>query len=113
MAPSDLCNTEADSSWIGNVAMLGPPRRLNEPIAVSLEDLVPIDNFYRRVEAKLDLSFVRDWAREFFAEHGWPSMDRVVVLLQLVMLSEDIGASHPAPDGWGGGDLADVGLDLR
>jgi hypothetical protein len=29
--------------------MLGPPkpRRLDQPIAVSLEDLVPVDHFYR------------------------------------------------------------------
>ena len=33
--------------------MLGPakPRRLDEPIAVSLEDLVPADHFYRHLEA--------------------------------------------------------------
>jgi hypothetical protein len=33
--------------------MLGPakPRRLDESIAVSLEDLVPADNFYRHLEA--------------------------------------------------------------
>jgi hypothetical protein len=39
--------------------MLGPPkpRRLNDPIAVSLEELVPPSNFYRHLEAKLDLSF--------------------------------------------------------
>ena len=38
--------------------MLGPPkpRRLDQPIAVSLEDLIPRDNFYRHLEAKLDLS---------------------------------------------------------
>ncbi len=42
--------------------MLGPakPRRLDAPIAVSLEDLIPSDHFYRHLEAKLDLSFVRD-----------------------------------------------------
>ena len=42
--------------------MLGPPkpRHLDQPIAVSLEDLVPWDHFYRHVEAKLDLGFVRD-----------------------------------------------------
>ena len=41
--------------------MLGPPkpRRLDELIAVSLEDLVPRDHFYRHLEATLDLSFVR------------------------------------------------------
>lgn len=39
--------------------MLGPPkpRRLDEPIAVSLEDLVPTNRFYRHLEAKLDLVF--------------------------------------------------------
>jgi hypothetical protein len=46
--------------------MLGPskPRRLDAPIAVSLEDLVPPDNFSRHLERSLDLGFVRDWARE-------------------------------------------------
>jgi hypothetical protein len=36
--------------------MLGPakPRRLDHAIAVSPEDLVPADNFYRRLEAKVD-----------------------------------------------------------
>jgi hypothetical protein len=40
--------------------MLGPakPRRLDEPIAVSLNGLVPIHNFYRHLEAKLYLGFV-------------------------------------------------------
>jgi hypothetical protein len=42
--------------------MLGPakPRRISTPIAVSLEDLIPRDNFYRHLEDKLDLSFIRD-----------------------------------------------------
>ena len=46
--------------------MLGPetPPALDEPIAVSLEDLVPRDHFYRHLEAKLDLSFVREWVAE-------------------------------------------------
>jgi hypothetical protein len=50
--------------------MLGPakPRRLHEPIAVSLENLVPTNHFYRHLEAKLDLSFVREWARGRYAE---------------------------------------------
>ena len=73
--------------------MLGPlkPRRLDEPIAVSLENLVPYDNFYRHLEAKLDLSFVRDWTRELYAERGRPSTDPVVFFkLQLVMFFEGI-----------------------
>jgi hypothetical protein len=42
--------------------MLGPPkpRSLDQPVAVSLEDLVSWDHFYRHVEVKLDLGFVRD-----------------------------------------------------
>jgi hypothetical protein len=56
--------------------MLGPPkpRRLGEPIAMSLEDLVPPNHFYRHVEANLDLSFVRAWVHERYAERGRPSM---------------------------------------
>jgi transposase len=73
--------------------MLGPPkpRRLDAPIAVSLEDLVPADNFYRHLEATLDLRFVREWTRELYAERGRPSIDPVVFFkLQLVMFFEGI-----------------------
>src|SRR5215211_5372123 len=73
--------------------MLGPakPRRLDQPIAVSLEDLVPQDHFYRHFEATLDLSFVRDWTRELYAERGRPSIDPVVFFkLQLVLFFEGI-----------------------
>ena len=73
--------------------MLGPPkpRRLDQPIAVSLEQLVPANNFYRHLEAKLDLSFVREWAHELYADRGRPSIDPVVFFkLQLVMFFEGI-----------------------
>ena len=73
--------------------MLGSPkpRRLDAPIAASLEPLVPQNNFYRHLEAKLDLSFVRDWTRELYAERGRPSIDPVVFFkLQLVMFFEGI-----------------------
>ncbi len=73
--------------------MLGPakPRRLDQPIAVSLEDLVPADHFYRHLEAKLDLSFVRDWTRQCYADRGRPSIDPVVFFkLQFVMFFEGI-----------------------
>jgi transposase len=73
--------------------MLGPPkpRRLDQLIAVSLEDLVPRDHFYRHLEAKLDLSFVRGWTRERYAERGRPSIDPIVFFkLQLVMFFEGI-----------------------
>ena len=73
--------------------MLGPckPRRLDEPIAVSLEDLIPTDHFYRHLETKLDLSFVRKWVRELYAERGRPSIDPVVFFkLQLVLFFEGV-----------------------
>jgi transposase len=73
--------------------MLGPanPRRLDERIAVSLEDLVPADHFYRHLEAKLDLSFVREWVAELYAGRGRPSIDPVIYFkLQLIMFFEDI-----------------------
>src|SRR6476659_3387831 len=74
-------------------AMLGPPksRCLDQPIAVSLEELVPSGNFYRHLEAKLDLSFVRAWARELYAARGRPSIDPVVFSkLQLILFFEGI-----------------------
>ena len=73
--------------------MLGSakPRHVYEPIPVSLEDLVPHDHFYRHLEAKLDLIFVRDWTRKLYAERGRPSVDPVVLFnLQLAMFFEGI-----------------------
>ena len=44
----------------------------------NLEALLPADNFYRRLEEKLDLSFVRDLVRDCYEEKGRPSIDPVV-----------------------------------
>jgi transposase len=66
-------------------------RRLNDPVTISLEELVPADNFYHHLEATLDLSFVREWTRELYADRGRPSIDPVVFFkLQLVMFFEGI-----------------------
>jgi transposase len=73
--------------------MLGPPkpRRLDAPIAVSLDDLVPPDHFHRHLETKLGLGFVRAWARELSADRGRPGIDPVVFFkLQLIMFFEGI-----------------------
>ena len=73
--------------------MLGPPKLpcLDRPVAVSLEALVPPDNFYRHLDAKLDLGFVRELVRERYAEDGRPSIDPVVFFkLQLVMFFEGV-----------------------
>ena len=61
------------------------------PDDLSLEELVPQDNFYRRLEATLDPSFVRDLVRDCYASSGRPSVDPVVFFrLQLVMFFEGI-----------------------
>jgi len=61
------------------------------PTDLSLEELVPNNNFYRRLEVTLDLSFVRELVRDCYASLGRPSVDPVVFFrLQLVMFFEDI-----------------------
>lgn len=60
--------------------------------AVSLDHLVPQDNFYRQVEAKLDLAFVRDLVENCYSSRlGRPSIDPIVFFkLQLIMFFEGI-----------------------
>src|SRR6266567_8140200 len=60
-------------------------------IHVSLEELVPQDHFYRNLEQKLDLSFVREFVHETYAGGGRPSIDPVVFFkLPLGMFFEGI-----------------------
>jgi transposase len=72
--------------------MMGTKIRNFAPLPdLSLEELVPKDNFYRRLEATLDLSFVRDLVEDCYASSGRLSVDPVVFFcLQLVMFFEDI-----------------------
>ncbi len=73
--------------------MLGPEkvRALDRPILLSLEQLVPASNFYRHLDATLDLGFVRDWVKERYAANGRPSIDPVVFFkLQLLMFFEGL-----------------------
>src|SRR4029450_9599954 len=59
--------------------------------AVSLEDLVPADDFYRHLDRVLDLSFVRDLVRDTYAPVGRPSIDPVVFFrLQLILFFEGL-----------------------
>lgn len=56
---------------------------------VTLDDLVPADNFYRHVERTLDLHFVRALTSHTYAATGRPSIDPVVFFkLQLVLFFE-------------------------
>jgi transposase len=72
--------------------MLGQKEKQFTAQVVSLEQLVPPDNFYRQLEAKLDLSFVYDLVKGCYASsRGRPSIDPVVFFkLQLVMFFEGI-----------------------
>jgi transposase len=73
--------------------MLGPPklRVADQPVTVTLESLIPADQFYRHLDAKLDLTFVREWVQDCYAERGRPSIDPVVFFkLQLIMFFEGI-----------------------
>ena len=63
--------------------MMGTKIRSFAPLPrdVSLEELVPEDHFYRRLEATLDLSFVRELVGPLYANGGRPSVDPVRLLL--------------------------------
>jgi transposase len=72
--------------------MLAQKERDFQPCLASLEKLVPQDNFYRKVEAKLDLNFVRELVKDKYCWwNGRPSIDPVVFFkLQLIMFFEGI-----------------------
>jgi transposase len=74
--------------------MMGTKIRSFAPLPrdVSLEELVPDDHFYRRLEATLDLSFVRELVAPLYAKSGRPSLVDPVVFfkLQLVMFFENL-----------------------
>ena len=73
--------------------MMGTKTRSFSPLPrdVSLEDLVPKDHFYRRLEERINLSFVRELVLPLYANGGRHSIDPVVFFkLQLVLFFEDL-----------------------
>ena len=72
--------------------MMGIKERNFRPLPnLSLEELVPQDNFYRLLERTLDLSFVRELVNDCYAAGGRPSVDPVVFFkLQLVLFVEGL-----------------------
>ena len=72
--------------------MMGTKARCFTPVpAVSLDELVPADHFYRHLDRVLDLSFVRDLVQGRYASGGRPSVDPVVFFkLQLVLFFEGL-----------------------
>ena len=81
--------------------MLGQKeKRYKQHPTLCLEELVPQDNFYREVEAKLDLNFVRELVRgKYCWWNGRPSVDPVVFFkLQLIMFFEGIRSERQLMD---------------
>src|SRR5215204_2046778 len=76
----------------GRFPMLRAKARAFAPLCnLTVEDLVPADHFYRHLEARLDLAFVRPWVKALYAERGRPAIDPVVFFkLPLVMFFEGI-----------------------
>jgi transposase len=72
--------------------MLGhKAREFKQHQSISLEELVPDDNFYRQVEQTLDLRFVRELVAELYSNIGRASIDPVVFFkLQLIAFFEGI-----------------------
>ena len=73
--------------------MMGIKERTFRPLPdnVSLEELVPKDTFYRRLEATLDLSFVRELVEDRYAPSGRSSVDPVVFFkLEVVLFFEGL-----------------------
>jgi transposase len=73
--------------------MLGPAkvRRVDQPVLASLDALVPTHHFYRHLESKLDLTFVRHLVRSAYKDGGRPSIDPIIFFkLQMIMFFEGI-----------------------
>lgn len=76
--------------------MRGPPktRDLDRPALVSLENLIPADHCYRR----LDRGFVRAWVADNYTARGRPGIDpQVFCKLQSIMF---IGACARSAGAW-------------
>ncbi|MEZ4878197.1 MAG: hypothetical protein R2805_11685 [Flavobacterium sp.] len=47
-------------------------------VSVNLVDVVPADNFYRRVANELDLHFLRKATKKYYGKEGQESIDPIV-----------------------------------
>lgn len=72
--------------------MMGTKIRDFSPLPdLSLKELVPTGNLYRRLEERLDLSFVRELVEGLYAPSGRPSVDPAVFFKpELILFFEDL-----------------------
>ena len=54
-------------------------------ISVNLLDLVPADNFYRRLQSQLDLQFIYKATQKYYGKEGQESIDPVVFFKLLLV----------------------------
>lgn len=54
-------------------------------ISVNLLDLVPADNFYRRLQSQLDLQFIYKATQKYYGKEGQESIDPVVFFKLLLI----------------------------
>lgn len=66
---------------------------------ISLDDLVPRENFYRQLEACISLEFIREIVQDLYSNLGRPSIDPVVFFkLQLISFFEGIRSERQLLD---------------
>jgi hypothetical protein len=75
----NIASSRSRPNGRSKIMMMGIEQRHFSPLEnISLEELVPKDHFYRRLDAMLDLSFVRELVAErYAASSGRPSVDPV------------------------------------
>jgi transposase len=78
------------SSWGGGL-VLGDKADQEEFVFLTLDMLVPEDDFYRRLESAVDLSWLRSRVAHLYSDIGRPSLDPEVFLkLQLILYLEGL-----------------------
>jgi hypothetical protein len=53
-------------------------------VSVNLLDMVPEDNFYRKLQTELDLQFIYKATKKYYGNEGQQSIDPVVFLQDFV-----------------------------
>ena len=62
----------------------------SEIICTTMEELVPSNSLYRKIDACIDFTFIYDEVKEYYSENnGRPSLDPVVLFKLVFIMSLD------------------------